>query len=259
MRGALLNPIRFYRADDMPDYLTIFPNFDNTTYGDAYFYGIAASPDCIRNHVGDMFLQFIVDDASVFTFDVYKINDENEFENISSVSSVDISPVGWVTEQIHKVTLTAFDDGIYQLKNNDYTSDIFRITSSTTITEDLVKIQYSNTRNEFGCIFGANYFTAYFRGNIEPGDSDINKESFPRDDGGDVELRSTPNRTATLNIMGVHQNYKSLIEMISSCNDKTINGVKYSTGSPSYEQTKGSDIANITIKLVQTNNDYYHA
>ena len=166
MRGALLNPIRFYRADDMPDYLTKFPNFDNTTYREAYFYGVAASPDCIREHVGDMFLQFVDETNSGFTFDIYKLNEANDFEIVDTVDSVDISPVGWVTDQIHKITLTGLEDGIYQLKNDGYQSDIFRITSSTTITEDLVKIQYANSRNDFGCIFGSHYFVAYFRGNL---------------------------------------------------------------------------------------------
>jgi hypothetical protein len=259
MRGALLNPIRFYRADDMPDYLTIFPNFDNTTYGEVYFYGVAASPDCIREHVGDMYLQFVDETNTGFTFDIYKLNDENVFEAIDTVDSVDISPVGWVTDQIHKVTLTGLADGIYYLNVDDYTSDVFRITSSTIATQDLVKVKYLNTYNDFGCIFGTNYFEAYFRGNIKKGESKIDVEAFESDRGIPVKLRATPQRTASLNILGLHQNYKELVEMIFSCNDITINGVAYENmEAPSFDAIEGSDLANMAIKLVQTNNDYYH-
>lgn len=257
MRGALLNPIRFYKTAEMPDYSTYFPNFDNTTYGENYYYGVASSPDVIREHIGIMYLQFEDETNSGFGVDVYKLNNSNTFELIDTVNSVDISPVGWVTDQIHKVTLD-LEDGVYQLKINGHESDIFKIVSTIEYTRDLVKIKYLNSKNDYGCIFGTNFFEAYFRGNIKKGEPKIDIESFESDRGNPVKLRATPQRTATLNVKGIHQNYVELVEMIFSCNTITVNGVDYENiDVPSYNDNDSADLGDITVKLVQKNNDYY--
>ena len=253
MRGALLNPIRFYKPSELPDYSTIFPNFDNITYGNQYFYGVAASPDVIREHIGIMYLQFENEANATFTVSIYKLTN-GVFTLNNTVESVDISPVGWITYQIHKVTID-LSDGVYYLTSGGKTSDIFRVVS---INEDLVKIKYLNSKNDFGCIFSTNYFEAYFRGNIKKGDPKIDIEAFESDRGKPVKLRSTPQRTATLNIKGIHQLYVELVEMIFSCDTITINGIDYENmEAPSYDDMDGGDIGNMSIKLVQKNNDYY--
>lgn len=261
MRGADLNPVRFYPSDAMPNYTTIFPTFDNTTFGDSYFYGIAATNAFWRVHYGDMFLQFLNVDNAVKSFDIYKMNADNEFEIIGSVDSVDISPVGWIGYQIHKLTLTGLSDGFYYLKLDSYKSDIFQITSSTEFLSDVVKIQYSNSRNDFGCIFGANYFTAYFRGNLEIGEPKVDIEAFGSDfdSGSSIKLRAANQKTATLNIIGVQQLYSTLINTIFSCNTILINGVQYENSSaPDWNPVKGGDIGDMSIKLIKKINDYYH-
>lgn len=258
MKGALLNPIRFYDSANMPDYLTYFPNFDNTTYGEGYFYGINPSPDCIRTHIGDMFLQFLNEDNAIFTMNLYKLNDNGNFDFNDAIDSVNISPTGWIGYQIHSITISDLEDGFYYLKNSNYKSDIFRITSETIITEDLIKIKYANSVNDFGCIFGTNYFTSYFIGNLQPGEIKTEIESFEGDRGEPIKLKSTPQRTATINIFGLHHNYKDLIELIFSCDTIEINDVLFvNLEAPTYEDIDGSDLMNISVKLVQSNNDYY--
>lgn len=256
IRGTLLNPIRFYQPSELPDYSTIFPNFDNITYGNQYFYGVAASPDVIREHIGIMYLQFVNDANTVFTVNIYKLID-GVFTLDDTADSVDVSPVGWITYQIHKVTLD-LDDGVYYLSSYGKTSDIFRIISSTESTKDLIKIKYLNSKNDFGCIFGTNYFESYFRGNMKKGDPKIDVEAFESDRGNPVKLRATPQRTATLNIKGIHQLYVELVEMIFSCDTITINGIDYENmEAPSYDDMDGADLGNMAVKLVQKNNDYY--
>lgn len=258
MRGAILNPIRFYPSDLMPDYISVFPNFDNITYGNAYFFGVNASRYCIRVHVGDLYLQFLNPDNAAFELDVYKLSESNTFEVVDTVTSVDISPVGWVGYEIHKVTLS-LADGVYYLSNNDYKSDIFRVTSNTRTIKDLVKIKYSNSINDFGCIFDTNYFEAYFMGNFKSGEPKNDIEAYNSDRGNPVKLRATPIRTATINILALHQTYKDLVEHIFSCDTIEVNGVLYeNTESPQWSDIDGSDMGNITIKLVKKINDYYH-
>lgn len=257
MRGALLNPIRFYKTSEIPDYATYFPNFDNTTYGNSYFYGVNSSPDVIRQHIGIMYLQFVNEENTPFGVEVYKLNDANEFELIDTVNSVDISPVGWVTDQIHKVTLD-LADGVYKLIADSHTSDIFKVISAIEYTKDLVKIKYLNSYNEFGCIFDTNYFEAYFRGNIKKGEPKNDIDNFESDGGGTVKLRAIPQRTATLNIKGIHQNYVELVEMIFSCDTITVNGIDYeNSDAPNYNDNESADLGDISVKLVQKNNDYY--
>jgi hypothetical protein len=259
MRGALLNPVRFYPSDAMPDYISIFPNFDNTTLGDRYFFGVNASPVSWRVHVGNIYFQFLNEDNEVKHIDVYKHNESNEFELIDVVDTVDISPVGWVGYQIHKLSLTGLADGFYYLQNDDYKSDIFQVTSSSVYSEDYVKIKYSNSINDFGCIFGTNYFEAYFIGSLEQGEPSGEKEVFARDGGGDVEVQSSGDRTVTLTIIGVHQLYKDVINTIFLCDTKEINGVLYTNSEfPQWSKTDGGDTGNIVIKLKQVLNDYYH-
>lgn len=258
MRGALLNPVRFYPSDQVPDYITIFPNFDNTTIGESYFFGIASSKSFWRVHVGEMYFQFLNPDNEVKSISVYKLSSSNEFELINAVDTIDISPVGWVGYQIHKLTLD-LEDGFYYLKNADYTSDIFEVTSDVNYSEDLIEIKYSHTVNKFGCIFGSNYFKAYFRGNLEIGEPSGEIETFVKDGGGDVEMQTSADRTATLNILGVHQLYKDVITTIFLCNTKEVNGVKYTISElPQWSKIEGGDTGNIIVKLKQEQNDYYH-
>ena len=258
MRGAILNPVRFYDPDSLPDHSTIFPNFDNIPYGEKYFYAMVNSLSAIRKHIGIMYLQFINDDNAIKQFIIFKYSlDRGGFVLDSSVNSVDISPVGWVSYQIHKVTVD-LDEGVYYLVNEDgYTSDIFQIVSSTFRTKELVKIKYSHTFNNYSCIFGSNYFESYFRGKLTVGEPKINTESSELDSGTLVNLKSTPQRTATLKLLSINSLYSDLIKLIFSCDTKEINGVSYSIdGDIAFDEKTDSDSMDVTIKLVQNINDY---
>jgi len=257
MRGAILNPVRFYSPDTLPDYLTIFPNFDNIPYGEEYFFDTKASQDTIRKHVGIMYLQFINEDNIVKSFNVYKLNESNVFVLDSSINTVNISPVGWVSNQVHKLTVD-LDAGYYYLVDEDgYTSDIFQICESSEYTDELVKIKYYHSFNNYSCIFGTNYFESYFRGTLKQGEPKINTESSETDEGTLVNLKSTPQRTATLKLEGISSLYLDLVKLIFSCDIKEINGVSYSIdGDITWEEVDGGDLGTINIKLVQNIIDY---
>ena len=258
MRGAILNPIRFYSTDTLPDHLTIFPNFDNIPYGEKYFFDTNAANDVIRKHIGTMYLQFINDDNVVKSVYVFKY-DFNVFGWVlnTSINTVDISPVGWVSSQIHKLTVT-LDAGYYYLVDEDgFQSDYFQICDSSVDTDELIKIKYYHSFNNYSCIFGTNYFETYFRGSLRQGEPKINTESSETDEGTLVNLKSTPQRTATLKLIGIPSLYVDLVKLIFSCDIKEINGISYSIdGDISWDETDGFDLGDATIKLVQNISDY---
>jgi hypothetical protein len=261
MRGAVLNPIRFYDSSAMPDWLTVFPNNDNVTYGNYNQFGVLPSPEFLRFHYGDMYLQFLNEDNEVKSFDLYKLNETNTWVLDSNIDSVDISPVGWVGNQIHKITLTGLTDGCYYLFEPDCNckSDIFYMTSSIDFTEDFVKIKYSNSINDFGCIFGTHYFEVYFRGRLMTGEPKIDVDSYEDDRSNPIKLKASPQRTANLSILGINYLYKDLIDHIFSCDTIEVNGVQYENmDAPAFDLTEGSDMGNITVKLAQSINDYYY-
>lgn len=255
MRGAILNPIRFYDSSEMPDYSITFPNLENVTYGFQYGFGVSSSPDVIRRHIGIMYLQFLSAN-SVVSFKVYKLNSAKVFDLSESVSSVDISPSGWTGYQIHKLTLD-LDDGVYYVTDgSNYTSDIFQVVTSS---NQLIKIKYSNSVNDFGCIFATNYFEAYFTGKLIAGEPKNEVEAMESDRGAPIKLKSTPSRTASLTIYKVSHLYKDLLDMIFSCDTIEINGISYENSETiSWEQNNGGDIGTATVKLVQKINDYYY-
>lgn len=258
MKGVLLNPIRFYNSTELPDYLTKFPNFDNVPYGQDFVYGVNSSPSGIRMHTGTMYLQFYNPDNAIKNLLIYKYTDGVWVYN-SMVASVNISPVGWVGYQIHKITLSLADGIYYATFGTNCISDVFMITASVYKTKDLVQITYSHTVNDYSCIFGANYFTAYFKGSLAPGKPKTEIESYDSDRGNPIKLKSTPKRVAELKLYGVNYLYKDTIDTIFSCDTILINGVAYENIEvPTYEDVAGSDMTTITIELIQKNNNYYH-
>lgn len=258
MRSPLLNPIKFYKVSNLPDYLTTFPNPDNTPFGTSWSFGVNASPYFIRYHVGIMYLQMEVETADVKDLTVYKLTN-GVFGSSSTISGVDISPVGWTGKKIYLYTVN-LTEGIYYLTTTTgLQSDYFRIYDSAEDTEDLVKIEYTNSENDFGCILGVRVFYAYFVGSLTP-DAPKNEYSNYTDDRGEsVKLRSTPQRTAILSLKGIHSGYIDLLNMIFSLDDIEVNGIGYENEeAPTWEGAEGCDTGNITVKLLQKTNDYYY-
>lgn len=254
MKAAILNPIRIYTGDGTPDYLTTFPNLDNVKQGLQLFFGVNASPSGIRQHIGEMYLQ----GAGSAQYEVWQVVDGVD-TFVSVDDAVDISPDGWTGTAIYKITLDLPDGYYYLILDSVQMSDVFQITSSTSVTEDLIKIKYSNSVNDFGCIFDTNYFTAYFTGRLTAGDPKSESDVYDDDRISPVKLKSSPVRTATLTLFEVNHLYKDLIDMIFSCDTIEINGIAYvNDGNISFDAIEGCDLGNVKVKLVQEINDYYY-
>lgn len=260
MRGAILNPLKFYDPVYLPDYLTIFPNMDNTTFGNAYTYGQHYSPDFIRLHTGEIYLQFETELAENLQLNVYKQNEETKvFDWSSVVLGSDVSPSGWTGKSIYKFTLNLADGFYYVSFSNGYRSDYFQVTTDDEVLEDYIKITYANSDNDYGCIFGDNSFTIYLKGQLLMGVPQNEISSFESDTGEPVKLRSTPQRVATLILKGVHYSYVDMVNLIFALDTITVNGIGYENAeAPSWEPVDGGDLGSMTVKLIQKDNDYYY-
>lgn len=260
MRGAILNPIKFYKEADLPDYITKFPNMDNVTFGDGYIFGIGSSPEFIRIHLGVMYLQIIKSVDDDLNLDVYKRNDSTgAFEFTETIIGTNITPVGWVGNYIYEFELD-LDNGMYYVSfRNGYRSDYFINTDDENVSEDLVYIKYLNSENGFGCIFGGSYFEIYLRGQLTAGIPQNEISSYTSDDGEPVKLRSTPQRVTTLTIKGLHYTYLDCLNTIFACDTVTVNGISYeNVEGVSWEPINGGDLGDVTVKLIQKGNDYYY-
>lgn len=256
MRGAILNPVKFYDPTKLPDHLSIFPNLDNTTFGASYIYGLRHSDDFLIFHIGVMYLQFETEISDNKNMLVYKRNANNTFDYLSNVPGLDVSPVGWVGKEIYKYNVN-LSDGMYYLSfPNGYRSDYFYITSNTWITKELVKIKYANSENDYGCIFGENYFTAYLRGQLLPDQPKNEIDGYEDEEA--VKLASTLQDTAILNIIGVHQNYVKVINRIFALDTVEVNGVGYENlEAPQWSPVDGGDVGTVTVKLIEKDIDHY--
>lgn len=259
MRAAILNPIKFYTVANLPNYTTLFPTMDNAPFGAKWVYGVNASPWFVRVHVGVMYLQFETEVADNKTISVYKLGTNGVFGISSTITPTDISPVGWTGKKIYQYTLN-LADGIYYLTTaTGLQSDYFKIVSSSEESEDYVKLLYYNSENDFGCILVGHYLTAYLVGQLVSGTPKNEYSQYEDDRGEPIKLNATPQRTATLNLKGVHYTYLDLINHIFSCDHIEVNGVQYDNDeAPTVEDIEGSDLKNVQIKLTQSTNDYYY-
>jgi len=262
MKSPLINPIRFYNPANEPDYLTKFPNIDNIYNGKDWVYGVSSFKNYSRIHTDVLYLQFLLSTGNSPNFKLYQLLD-GEWVIADTIVAVDISPASWISDPIYLLTVDQ-PDGVYYLDApNLLRSDIFTITTEARILKDCVKIDYANSENDFGCIFDNGVttyeFTAYFIGQLLTGTPGVEIESYEDDRGEPVKLRSTPQRTAILNLKGIHYTYSDYFTHLFSCDTVTINGVEYeNTEAPSFDLTQSSDLGSLSIKLIQKTNDYYN-
>jgi hypothetical protein len=261
IRVPLMNPIRFYNPNIEPDYTTYWPNPDNYIQRTKYIEGITPAnyyKDFIINK--EITIQLWISEVVNTTLKLYKPNGTTQI-----LTGVDISPVGWVSETVYKYSFTPTLEGEYYLKNEEteIISDVIYVQSQLKYKKRLVYIEYQNSENDYGMVFwdeltekfkGKTYFTGRLMW-AEP----KNEISAFTTDRGNVEiLRSTPVRTANLELTEIHFTYIDNINMIFSCDTISVNGMNFQTvENPKIELTEKSDIVNITIQLSLIDNDYF--
>lgn len=254
----ILNPIRFYEG--LPDYATVFPNMDNVTQRVSYIDGVGSAKYYKEWLYGkDLVLQFEFQEGDNTALAVYQYSQATETYSLYSNNiGLEITPVGWVGNRFIKHTIT-LPEGTFYLKFSDnYISDVFVVINSLALRKRLIEVVYTNSDNDFGCIFDV-AMSNYFCGQLIIGSPENEISGFESDRGDFVKLSATPKRVAILNLNDIHYTYVDHVNLIFSLNDLTINGVTYqNTEPPTIEDNEFSDLKNITVKLVQTNNNYYY-
>lgn len=261
MRCPLLNPIRFCDTTKVPDWNTYFPNADNWQQRDEMFIGIEPA-SYYKEFLAskNILLQFEVSSGDSTSLLVYKYSELSEtFALSQTIIGTDITPVNWDGNSIYSFTANLTEGTYYFLINTTLKSDIFTVVSDAFLKKKLVKVEYSNTENDYGCIFDSFTFTNYFSGILDIGQPDNEIEAFESDYGELTKLNAIPKRVATLTIVDIHKTLIDHIAMIFSLDTIAINGVSYQNNEvPSIQDKENSDIVDIVVKLTQTSNDYYY-
>jgi len=267
VKNPLLNPIRFLKGTALPNYTDRWPNMDNSSFHEEWQKGVFAAL-CYRDFVlnKDIRFQFRVQAISVENINVYKMNPlTGVFSQYYTIIPTDISPAGWTGMQVNKYTFTPTETGIYYMyfEEAEYISDKFLVHNSEKFLKRLVQIEYYNYENDYGFVYwdgAVQNFSGltYYTGRLLFQDSDNKISQYPSDRGNVEKLRSTPIRNAVLQITDVHFSSIDNINMIFSNSEISINGIPYqSTEAPQVDRIQESDLVNITIKLSQTENDYF--
>lgn len=261
-----MNPLRFYEPAQLPNFLTRFPHMDNVSIKNKWIEGIYPGSfykDFLINK--QISLQFRILDEGDESIKVYKLNSVGTYTLYTTLIPIDITPDGWISEDVKRYDWTPSDEGVYYMdfENTGFVSDKFIVNLQEIFIRKLIEIVFYNSENDYGMIFfdeSTQKYTGrtYFTGQLLPGAPGNELSVFPSDRGQLTKLRATPIRNAILKICDIHYAYLDNINMIFSCDNISINGIGYQNADVmEVEDIAKSDLKNITVKLSQVVNDYY--
>ncbi|MCP4761826.1 MAG: hypothetical protein GY870_08590, partial [archaeon] len=195
-----MNPLRFYRYNNDPDFQDEWPNYENIRQREQYFDGMYATnfyKDWIVNK--EMVLQFRISSGS--TTIVITLPDGST----TTIAPTNISPSAWTGVQIYKYSYTPTIEGVYQMAFFDasWISDKFITHSSEKFRRRLIEVQFYNETNDYGMIFESDYsnpgtfanvYTGlnYYTGKLNLPIPKNEKSIYESDRGVLTTLRSTP-------------------------------------------------------------------
>lgn len=266
-RIPAMQPIRFYKPGSTPDWLNIFPNMDNIIHREKWiegFWNTQYYSDWILNK--EMIIQLRISVTGDEDLTIYQYDESAEAYIVyDTITPTNITPVGWVSEQVNRYAYTFTEAGTYYIDSSSagYRSDKFVVHQDVKYRRKLVQIEYYNTFNDYGMIFfdgltpkytGA----AYFTGGLMPDTPGNEISAFETDRGDILKQRSTPLNSAILKITDIHYAEISRVNLILACDRLTINGISYQNNEPpEVEQIAGTDLVNITVKIRQTDFNYF--
>ena len=260
VKFPLANPIRFYNPDSA-DYRDVFPNTDNYVHRVKQIEGV---------HPVQYYKDFLINKLVVFQVRMSDVTEANinllkPDGTIEELSPTDITPTGWTSESVYKYSFTPTAEGIYYLKHleSEYESDYIYVQEREKFRRRLVKIEYYNSENDYGMIFNNNgelIFSCetYFTGRLKNGEPKNELSAFTSDRGNLEILRGTPIRTAVLELAEIHFTYVDSVNLIFSCDNIKINGLRYQSQEvPKVEEIEKTDLVNIVVNLSLIDNDYF--
>ena len=262
-----MQPIRFYKPGETPDWVSYFPNMDNIRPRERWIEGLYQTnyfTDWIVNN--QISIQVRVSVASDQDLSVYKYNPLTDAYALqTTISPSDITPSGWVSDGVSVYNYTPTSAGIYYFDSLSagYRSDKFVVHSELKFKRRIIKLEYYNSFNDYGIVFyngAAQVYTptAFFNGALMPDAPGNEIVSFETDRGGISKQRSTPVKTALLKIVDIHYSEIARVNNILACDRLTVNGITYqNTDAPKMELIEGTDLVKFTVKLRQTNYNYF--
>lgn len=264
-----MQPIRFYKIGETPDYITYFPNHQNITHRFEYVPGLHPTEyytDWVINY--EILIQFRIQVIGQENLSVYKYNTSTQsYDLYTTITPVNISPSGWTLDQVNRYSFTPSVAGVYYIESSsaEWRSDKFVVHSSLKFRKRLFKISYYNTENDYFMIFydnDTNVYTptAFFTGALYPDSPGNDMSVFETDRGNPQKQRSTPQNIMNLKMLDIHYAELTRINLIFSCDTITVNGVTWqSKEAMEVEQIQNSDLVNITINLIQTDYNYFQS
>lgn len=267
IRNRKMNPIRFRDLSEEPDFITKWPNQYNAKLRVRNYAGInpiSWYKEWVINRT--ISLQFrIISELTDPNITIYKFNQSTlSYEAYGSITPVDITPSGFVSEDVFKYDFTPSQEGLYYLDFSEpgFVSDEFIVFSSEKYTKKVVEISYFNSENRLGMVFfdeqdpkysGLQYYTA----NIIEADENNTIDGYESDLGNYILQRATPVQTAQLVISDIHRYYIPQLGLMMSVDNVTINGIRYDRdGAMQKTQKESSDIYDIVFNLRETNTEY---
>jgi len=261
-----MNPLRFYDSTKTPNYTTRFPHPDNVSIGTKWQSGVYPAK-YVRESIINEAITFQARLESVIDkgITVYK-ETAGVFASVTSLVASNITPTGWTGLNVYNWTYTPTSEGLYYFAFNEGSliSDNIQVTDQTKLKQQLVKIEYSNSINDYDMVFvdgstevynGVVYLSGGLR--INGGKQELS--TFESDRGVTTKLRATNTYGDLLVITELHGSYRKMIMDIFSCDSLTINGVGYQTPEPSeVEPVEGSDVCNVSVGVLETNLNYYN-
>lgn len=261
-----MNPLRFFDPNEEPDFYTKFPNGYNQQQRVDYYPGINATK-FFRDHVinQQLSLQFGMYTPLNQVINVYKMDNNNVFQQVAVIQKTDITPDGYVSESIYRYNWTPSAEGVYymEIPVEGVQSDILLVHNRLKYRKRLVEIQFFNTYNDFGMIFFNNetqVYTGkiYLEGNTRSGEPAAEISGYPSDRGSFIKTRATPVETLFVNLLKVHYDtYQKCLNKIFSCNRIKINGIYYQNEEGlSRNLISNSDLANYSLNLTELDVTY---
>lgn len=225
----VINPIRFRPVTIGINYTTRYPRLDFMTQRQVYQKGVNANKYIHVDWQADKFLYFQLQvNSSPVVINAYMYGRDTTF--MAPISWTNITPVGWVGFPCIQLSILPALTGVYYIAlniagslNENYVSDDFVVTNTVATDKNLVHIQYKNSYNKDGMIWGATYYNAFYTGMTRRGETQRENSISEEDDGTNI-YNTTAYHTRILQLTQIHETQLDQIEAMLSNDQLIVNG-----------------------------------
>lgn len=264
-----INPIRLIPESRAIDYVNILPRLDLMTQRVNYQKGENAFQHVYFDWLINYEIKFQV--AIQNTLDaapnaeIYSDYDETFYP----MTVTRLTGESYEAYPIYQITYTPVNPGFHSIAvygkvgniGSAGDTDMYFIGDEIYVSDDnaeekqLIKLEFRNTYNRFGLKFDSSYFTSFFAGLIDHGDTETENTIFQEDDGSNL-TQSKSYGGIKVTLATVHRTQLRLLEKICQCDDLKVNDISViCKGGIEKTPTDKSDIFNVTVIFTYTDND----